>query len=110
MRETTDQAAREAFITGLRNLADFLDAHWDVPVPRYGTRIQLHAERDDDGRTEVDQFARQLGTFADDQLTRHGHYEAGKKFGPIDYRMIHITEAAMDKWHATTSYDGAVTP
>ena len=37
MSLTTDPATRQAFITGLRDLADYLDQHPAVPVPTYGT-------------------------------------------------------------------------
>ncbi len=49
MSFTTDPATRHALITGLRALADYLDQHPAVPVPRYGTEIYLSASSTDDG-------------------------------------------------------------
>ena len=59
---TTDPNARQAFVTGLRDLADYLDRHPAVAVPAHGTEILLSAaSADDGGCAQVDRFARQLG-------------------------------------------------
>ena len=49
MSFTTDPGTRQAFISGLRNLADYLTSNPSVPVPRYGTEIHLCASSTDDG-------------------------------------------------------------
>jgi hypothetical protein len=36
---TTDLSTRQAFITGLRDLADYLDQHPAVAIPEHGTDI-----------------------------------------------------------------------
>jgi hypothetical protein len=60
MSHATD--LRQAFITGLRDLAAYLAAHPAVPVPWHGTEILLSARSTDDGGcAQVDHFARQLG-------------------------------------------------
>ena len=75
MSFTTDPAARQAFITGLRDLADYLDQHPAVPVPENRTDIFLAAPAlDDGGRAQVDRFARQLGVTAADSRAYTGHY------------------------------------
>jgi hypothetical protein len=62
MSFTADPDARQAFITGLQDLAWYLAAHPAVPVPRYGTDIHLHADSTDDGGcAQVDHFAWHLG-------------------------------------------------
>ena len=62
MSLTIDSSPRRAFITGLRDLADYLARHPAVAVPEYGTEILLHAASTDDGGcAQVDRFARQLG-------------------------------------------------
>ena len=59
MSLSTDTATRQAFITGLRDLADYLDRHPAVPVPAYGTEILLCASSADDGGcAQVNHFAR----------------------------------------------------
>ena len=111
MSFTTDPGIRQAFITGLRALADYLDQHPAVPVPRYGTEVHLSAASTDDGGcTQVDQFARQLGITPPQAVSYSGHYEAVRSFGPVGYRMIAISAAAMARYLAADSYYGCVIP
>jgi hypothetical protein len=111
MSLTTDPDVRQAFITGLQNLADYLARHPAVPVPQYGTEIHLSASSADDGGcVQVRQFARMLGVTADDSLDGNGHYEAVRSFGPVGYRIIAISDAAMARFRAADSYYGCVTP
>ena len=111
MSFTTDPGIRQAFITGLRDLADHLDQHPAIPVPRYGTEIYLSASSTDDGGcAQVRQFARQLGITAPKTISYSGHFEAVRRFGPVGYRMIAISAARMARHHAETSYSGCVTP
>ena len=99
------------FITGLRDLADYLAAHPAVPVPEHGTEILLHAASTDDGGcAQVDRFARQLGVSVENELAYSGHYRAARCFGPVGYRMTAISDAAMARHHAHESYHGYVTP
>jgi hypothetical protein len=109
MSITTD--TRQAFITGLRDLADYLDQHPAVAIPAYGTDILLSAaSADDGGCAQVDHFARQLGVPVENSLAYSGHYVATRSFGPIGYRMVAISDAAMARHYAYASYCGAVTP
>ena len=111
MSFTTDPNVRQAFITGLRDLADYLARHPAVAVPVHGTEILLHAaSADDGGCAQVDRFARQLGVPVENELAYDGHYRAARSFGPVGYRMIAISEAAMARHHAHDSYYGCVTP
>jgi len=111
MSFTTDPDARQAFITGLRDLAWYLAAHPAVPVLRYGTEIHLHANSTDDGGcAQVDHFARQLGATAENSIAHDGHYEAARCFGPVGYKIIAISQARMAHYHAEASYTGCVTP
>jgi hypothetical protein len=107
----TDPDIRHAFITGLRDLADYLDRHPVVPVPRYGTVIYLSASSTEDGGcVQVDQFAQHIGASIENRLAYSGHYEAARSFGPIGYRITAISDAAMARHHASDSYYGCVTP
>ena len=111
MSFTTDPATRKTFITGLRDLADYLDQHPAVPVPAYGTEVYLSARSTDDGGcAQVSQFARQLGITAPKTISYSGHYEAARQFGPVGYRMIAISEHAMARHRAADTYYGFVTP
>jgi hypothetical protein len=111
MSPTTGSDHRQAFITGLRDLASYLASHPAVPVPRHGAEILLSASSTDDGGcTQVDHFARQLGITPHDDLNCTGHYSAARSFGPVGYRMTAISEAAMARYHAADTYYGCVTP
>jgi hypothetical protein len=111
MSFTTDPETRQALIAGLRALADYLDQHPAVPVPKYGTEIYLSASSTDDGGcAQVAQFARQLGVPVPKGISYSGHYEAARRFGPVGYRMVAISDAAMARHYAYSSYSGAVTP
>jgi hypothetical protein len=111
MSFTTDPESRQAFITGLRDLADYLASHPAVPVPAYGTEIYLSAASTDDGGcAQVSHFARQLGITPPTAISYSGHYEAARYFGPVSYRMIAISAAAMARHRAADSYYGCVTP
>ena len=111
MSLTTDTATRQAFITALRNLADYLTSNPSVPVPRYGTEIHLSASSTDDGGcAQVDHFARHTGATVENRLAHSGHYEAVLPFGPVGYRIIAISDARMAIYIAETSYSGCVTP
>ena len=102
---------RQAFITGLRDLACYLAAHPAVPVPWHGTEILLSARSTDDGGcAQVDHFARQLGVTPHDDLAESGHYRAVRSFGPVGYRMTAISDHAMARHHAEMTYSGCVVP
>jgi len=111
MSFTTDPETRQALITGLRELAGYLDQHPAVPVPKYGTEVYLVASSTDDGGcAQVAHFARQLGVPVPKSISYSGHYEAACQFGPVGYRMVAISDDAMARHYAYSSYSGAVTP
>jgi hypothetical protein len=99
------------FITGLRDLADYLAAHPAVAIPAHGTEILLSASSADDGGcAQVDCFARQLGVSVENSLARSGHYAAVRSFGPVGYRMTAISDHAMARHLAWSTYSASVTP
>jgi hypothetical protein len=111
MPPATDPDRRQAFITGLRDLAWYLASHPAVPVPRYGTEILLSAASTDDGGcAQVAHFARQLGVTPQDDLDCSGHYGAVRSFGPIGYRMTAISDLAVACYRAERTYSGCVSP
>lgn len=87
---TTDPAARSAFIAGFRALADFLEAHPALPVPRYSLFDGLNlypSGSDADKRAEVDRIAKVLDVVPEDR----GNYKASRMFsGPVAYRIIAV--------------------
>lgn len=108
---STDPATRKAFITGLHDLADYLTANPDVPVPPYGETILVHADSaDHGGREQVDHIAALLGTPVHDETADGGHYTSDRTFGPVAYCAVAIPDAARARHKAHESYWGCVTP
>ena len=102
MSTTTDPDTRAAFISGLRELADFLAANPDVPVPSYGTSIQLCPLKGDDDANllAVREFSAAIGVPAPDGFTKDGRADAGRTFGPIRYHAYASTRAHTDLYNA----------
>ena len=74
---------RDQVIAGLRDLADFLEQHPDVPVNSFTTVAYSVDNRAEPGkrRPEVDRIAEILDVDAADD----GHYRASRMFGPVEY-------------------------
>lgn len=107
----TDPAVRAEFITGLRQLADFLDTHPDVPVPPYGTTVDVHADSTDSGgKAQVDAVAEQLGVLVQDDTAEGGHYRAMRDFSYVGYVVVAIPDASYQRYLAHSSYRDCVTP
>ena len=102
-----DPDARDAFITGLYQLADYLAEHPGIPVPGYGTTILLPVDRQDDGgREDIDYVAREyLWPVRDED----GCYETYREFGPVCYLIYSLTNAHMDRYSAKNSYRDSIT-
>ena len=107
---STDSEDRADFITGLRQLADYLDTHRDIPVPGWAS-ITFHADAvENGGREQVSQIADALGTGID-PYSSETHYRTGeRKFGPITYGAVSISDAEMARYYALNSYRDCVTP
>ncbi len=111
MQYTTQPDDRDEYITGLRDLADYLEQHPGVPVPTFGTDISLHAApTEDGGRGQVAHIAAQLGATITDDTRHGGHLTATRMFGPIGYTVVSIPATVMAAHYAYDSYYGSVTP
>jgi|SRR5271166_1614806 len=111
MSYSTEPAVRQTFITGLRDLAAYLEAHSSIPVPTMGTDITLYAAATDDGgRGQVAHIAAQLGATVFDETRHGGHLTATRMFGPIAYGVISIPATVMAAHHARESYYYCITP
>jgi hypothetical protein len=92
-----DSAARELFIAGLRELADFLDRNPRVPAPCRADVFVFPADAEDTEMfAEVDSIARLIGMTAGADGSPCGHYRAIRDFGPIQYRAVAIPQANRD--------------
>ncbi|WP_019634589.1 hypothetical protein [Actinomadura atramentaria] len=102
-------ALRAAAVRGLRELADFLTAHPDLPPP-YASDFfspSLPRTTEEDERAEVERIAEVLGIEA---VAGDGECSARRFFGPVKYRAFALTRASMDRYRAWSSYSGSVTP
>jgi len=103
-----DLFARHQTITGLRALADFLEANPAVPVNEYGWTVTAHLgisrdKTDECQRAEVDHVAGLLGV--QPFTTRYAsHYKASRAFGRIVYQVVHIPARALAEHDARNSY------
>jgi hypothetical protein len=107
----TDPGTRNAYITALHDLADYLTANPALPVPQYGTTASVHADSaDHGGRYLVDHIAALLGAPVEDNLASTGYYQARKDFGPIGYVAWAVSDAVTARNKALASYWGCITP
>lgn len=107
---TTDPAVREAFLAGLRDLADFLAAHPGVAVPAYGEDILLFPSGDDDRENlqAIAQFAEAAGVAVVSEWSTCGECRAPLRFGPVGYTALAHSKACMAEFDERRSYCGNV--
>lgn len=102
---------RAEFTAALRELADFIDAHPDLPVPGMplGANIRPYLNgTDQEDRDEVDRIAGILGV---EPEARREHYRVERVFGGrVMYSAVAIPAVVMDHHNALMSYAKAVTP
>jgi hypothetical protein len=106
---------RAATITGLRQLADWLESHPAVPAPEFDTRIlcSIGGDDDDAGLAEVQRVAAAVdGDPAVRAKGRSDSTHPGVKmvFGPIAYEVYYVVHDAMRRHYADSSYHGCVNP
>lgn len=112
MSMTTSPAAREAFIAGLRDLADFLAANPAVPVPVNRTVVHVQPYgSDEEEAAGIDAFAAAAGVGVLDE--RHGGHYSGRysailEFGPVAYMAFTYTAATLAESDARRSYENNV--
>ena len=81
---------RQALITGLRALADFLESNPDVPVPEYADVLVFPPPASDaEKRREIDMIASRIGSVAE-TFSSYRHYRTSRRFGPVEYRAVAI--------------------
>lgn len=84
---------RAELITGLLDLAVFLESHPDVPTPHSADLLVFPADgTDDEKRAEIDAIAARIGAEAIEGQS--GHYSASRDFGPVQYRAVAIPNRA----------------
>ncbi|GAA2370917.1 hypothetical protein GCM10010404_27550 [Nonomuraea africana] len=102
---------RTDLITGLRDLAAFLETNPSLPTPSHTTVHNFPSSDDDnDLCAAIDQIATHLGTVIDEEKIPHGHYATSIRFGPVEYKAVAILSDARSRYAAETSYRGCVQP
>jgi hypothetical protein len=84
-------AERQALISGLRDLAGFLEANPEIPAPKYADVLvfPLHMDSDARQRGEIDVIASLIGSGIEISPARR-HYATSRRFGPVGYRAVAI--------------------
>jgi hypothetical protein len=103
-----DLFARHQTISGLRALADFLEANPGVPVREFGFDLSVYtSDRHSDAcqRAEVGRVAVLLGATPIDRTATGGHLMVSKTLGRITYEVVHIPSQAWAAHKARTSYE-----
>jgi hypothetical protein len=109
MTHTTDPGARAAFTASLRKLADYLDKHPSIPVPKYGADISLIVDdTDDGGREQIAQIARAMHTKVNSR--REGNVTTSRSFGEVRYAATSISPQVMARHDTVMSYWDSVLP
>ena len=81
---------RQALISGLRALADFLESNPDVPVPEYtGVLVFPPPAPDAEKRRQIDVIASRIGSVAE-TFSTYRHYQTSRRFGSVEYRAVAI--------------------
>jgi len=101
------------FVAGLRQLADFLEAHPDLPAPYGGETVTAFPEAGEEEAVRVaavDHAAAVLGVEAR-WRAGGGQYVAVRVFaGAVAYAVAVVTGRYMARYDAERSYAGSVTP
>lgn len=121
MSENTDATPaprHEQIAAGLHQLADFITAHPDMPLPRY-PRFN-HCERGDvldngvatgekddkAGAVAIQRIAAALGLPV--AVSPNGHHGVRARFGAVAYEAFFVPTESMREYHARTSYEDNV--
>jgi hypothetical protein len=100
----------EQIAAGLRQLADFIQAHPDFPVPAYptiqhcvGSKTADGQKNDEVGVATVRQIAAALGVPA--EVGGGGHHVVHAAFGVVGYTAFYVPDASYSAHLARTSYE-----
>jgi hypothetical protein len=86
---------RRGLITGLRELAEFLDRNPQIPAPcRTDLLVFPPTGSDAEMFAEIDVIAERIGATASDADSPAGHYSAVRDFGPVQYRAVALPNRA----------------
>ena len=106
-----DLFARAQIISGLRQLADFLEANPSVPVDTYGYTLHQftdHHQPEQARRAQVKAIAELLDVIPLDETDSGGHLYASRTFGRITYQVCHIPQRHREEFRARSSYENNI--
>jgi hypothetical protein len=103
---------RAAMISGLRDLADFLDTNPDIPTPAPEVIAYYFPDRDTDPQlcADIDKVATYLGSETAAETIPGGDYYTSIRFGPVEYRAVAVLAKARAPFNAENSHASCVTP
>ncbi|MFC7384155.1 hypothetical protein [Sphaerisporangium rhizosphaerae] len=103
---------RTVLISGLRDLADFLDTNPDIPTPSYEVTAYYFPRRTADSQmcADIDKVAAYLGSEIEADHLHSGHYGTSIMFGPVAYRAVAVLAERSARYKAESSYVGCVIP
>jgi hypothetical protein len=103
--------ARARLVASLRELASFLAAHPEVPVPEYEVTLGFAVSVDGGDEAAIERVraaAAALGVEAVEYSP--GYWRAERTFGQVSYGCGYIARRIWAEAQATRSYEGAVVP
>ena len=90
---TDESRLRTELITGVLDLAIFLESRPDVAAPHWADLLVFPADgTNDEKRAEIDLIAARIGAEAIEGQS--GHYSTSRDFGPVQYRAVAILNGA----------------
>ena len=102
---------RSGLISGLRELADFLEQNPGVPAPRCADLMVFPpVSADQEMKEAIDTIAALIGDDIEDDTADDGHYTTGRGFGAVQYRAVGIPARRHALRHAQTSYAENIIP
>jgi hypothetical protein len=102
---------RSGLVSGLRELADFLEQNPEVPAPRWADLMVFPpASTDQEMKAEIDMIAVFIGAGIKDGTADDGHYTTARGFGAVQYRAVGIPAQRRALRPAQMSYAENIIP
>ena len=97
-RPATSSGLNARIVGGLRELADWIEANPDLPLPSYVEATYcIPADDDPSGEDEAYRISGLTGTRVTGE---DGTAQAGVSFGPVSYTARYISRGRMAEWDA----------
>ncbi len=110
--ENPTASHRDRLIADLRGMADFLDQHPQLPVPRFGpVRVSVHPRYNTADTTETEALAeveRVAALLGVTPQVKAGQHVVAVKLGMTEYEVVLVTQAAIDRDKARNSYRNSI--